>query len=78
MSKEKVKLYRFFYHFNKPMTQKTGEVHWTVHFRDKCHQVKNILCKVQSNTKANKDQPRGVVQGYCTEVIIDKESATIQ
>jgi len=70
--------YRFFYHFNKPMTQKTGEVIWSVHFRQTCYMVKNIQCQVPTNTKTNRIQPRGVVQGFCKEVIIQNDTAIIR
>lgn len=70
--------YRFFYHFNKPLTLKTGEVHWSVHFRQKCYMVKNIQCLVPTNTKTNRTQPRGVVQGFCTDVLIENGTAIIR
>lgn len=70
--------WRFFYHFNKPMTQKTGEVMWSIHFRNKCYFVKDISCMVPTVTKTNKKQPKGVVQGFCKEVLIKESVAIIQ
>lgn len=70
-------MYRFFYHFNKPMTLKKGEVIWSLHFRKKCYFVKNINCLVPTNTKINKTQPKGVVQGFCTDIKLEKDVAII-
>ena len=52
------------------MSQKTGAVMWSVHFRNTCYVVKDIQCFVPIGTKGNKRQPKGVVQGFCKEVVI--------
>lgn len=59
------------------MTKKTGRVVWSVHFRKKCYFVENIHCFVATNTKINRTQPKGVVQGFCTNVIIENNIAII-
>jgi hypothetical protein len=52
-----MKTYRFFYHYRK----QTGGM--TVHFRGVCHPCNNVFCKVTTETKWNKTQPRLVIQG---------------
>lgn len=69
--------YRFFFHFNKPMSQKTGEVIWSLHFRNQCYILRDILCTVPVETKRNKRQPKGVVQGFCQDVIVVDNVAKI-
>jgi hypothetical protein len=69
--------YRFFYHFNKPMTQKTGKVFWSIHYRQTCYYVNNIECLVPTNTKENPRQPKAVVQGFCKEILIQDGTAII-
>ena len=59
------------------MTLKKGEVIWSLHFRKKCYFVKNINCLVPTNTKINKTQPKGVVQGFCTDIKLEKDVAII-
>jgi len=70
--------YRFFYHFNKPATQQSGEVVWSVHFRGRCYLVRSIQCSQPTQTKTNRRQPRGVVQGHCSEVLVRDSVAVIQ
>lgn len=77
VAKDSSMKYRFYYHFNKPMTKKNGDVIWSVHFKQKCYFVKNIVCMVPTATKQNKTQPRGVVRGHCTDVIIKDDIAII-
>ena len=59
------------------MYQKTGEVFWSLHFRNQCFILKDIKCSVETETKPNKRQPKGVVQGFCTDVIVVDEVAKI-
>lgn len=66
-----MKLYRFFYHYNKH----TGGM--TVHFRGTCYPVKNVLCMVEAQSKWNAKQPRLVMQGWAKEVWITKRGVGI-
>jgi len=72
------KTYRFFYHYNKPESRKTGIDKLTLHYRGQCHIVEKIICLVPTETKNNKHQPRIVVQGLTSGVVIDRDVATIK
>lgn len=65
-------LYRFFYHFRKSLNG------MTVHFKGKCVACKNVKCKVACETKWRKTQPYLVMQGFCKEVIVVDDIATIK
>ena len=60
----KYKHYRFFLHYNKPMSASMGVAVWTVHWRGNCFQALNIRCRVPTETHTRKTQPRGVIRGY--------------
>lgn len=66
------KKYRFFFHYNKPMSQRTGEKLWSVHYRGTCYIVKSIDCHVNCNSKVNKTQPYVVMQGFADTVLVTK------
>lgn len=65
------KKYRFFYHFYK---QKGA---MSVHFRNSCTVVDNIVCKTTCETKWKSTQPRLVMQGWAKKVIITKDKIAI-
>ena len=67
-----IKKYRFFYHYRR------SDKKMSVHFRKQCIPVNNIECQVTSETKRNKVQPYLVLQGYCSEVIIEGDKAIIK
>ena len=71
------KRYKFFFHFNKPMSRTTGTVWWTVHFRGTCTQVQHINCQVPVKSKSNKRQPYAVIEGAADYVHIFNDTATI-
>ena len=60
----KYKHYRFFLHYNKPMSASMGVAVWTVHWRGNCFQALNIRCRCHSETHTRKTQPRGVIRGW--------------
>ena len=66
------KTYRFFYHYFK------GKKAMSIHFRDKCSVVDNIICKVPCETKWNERQPMLVMRGFCKNVIINDGVAIIE
>ena len=66
-----MKKYRFFFHYRRS----TGGM--TIHFRGKCYSCKNLECTVPVETKYNKIQPRLVLQGYCTEIVIEYDKIVI-
>lgn len=63
---------RFFFHFRKS----SGEL--TVHWNKQCIPVKDVVCNVPVETKWNKQQPRVVLRGWATEVLIANKIAFIQ
>ncbi len=67
---------RFFYHYNKPLTQQLGIVIWSVHFKNTCYFVKGFTCNVPSESKANKCQPYATMIGFANEVIPIKKLKT--
>ena len=58
------KTYRYFYHYFK------GKRDMSVHFKNKCSVVNDIVCKVPCETKWRKTQPQLVMQGFCKNVEI--------
>lgn len=69
----KNKKYRFFYHYYKQYNE------MSIHFRGNCYRVKDVECEVQCETKWNDHkQPHLVMQGWCSEVIIDKNKGIIK
>lgn len=66
------KKYRFFYHFYK----QKGKM--SIHFRDTCQVVDNVICKAECETKWNKTQPRLVMRGFANNVIIKNGVAYIE
>lgn len=63
--------YRFFYHYYKAK----GKM--SVHFRDTCHVVDDIVCEVPCETKWKPTQPRLIMQGFASNVQIKGGKATI-
>ena len=57
-----MKKYRFFYHFYK----QKGKM--SVHFRNQCYIVDNVVCNVPCETKWRKTQPRLIIQGFCEDI----------
>ena len=66
-----MKQYRFFYHYYKQKRK------MSIHFKNKCMVVDNIICNVPCETKWNKTQPNLVMQGYASEVTIEDNKAII-
>lgn len=64
-------LRRFFYHFRK---QTKG---MTVHYKNQCIAVKNVVCNCPAETKWSDKQPRLVMRGYCNNVKIENDTAYI-
>lgn len=69
--------YRFYYHYNKPASLKDKEPRLSVHFKDKCHIVKKVICGVDCESKINNRQPRVVMQGFAKNVLINNQSEAI-
>lgn len=71
------KKYRFFFHYNKPLSKQKGVQLWSVHYRGVCHFVENITCIPATESKVNKRQPVVVMMGYSSEVQIKHKTAII-
>lgn len=65
-----MRTYKFFYHFNKPLTRQRGKPYMSVHFRGKCYFTPDLICRVPCQTKVNKRQPIMVMEGKCNELHI--------
>lgn len=59
-----MKKYRFFYHYYKQYNE------MSVHFKGKCYRAKNVNCKVPSESKWNKGQPKLVMRGFATNIVV--------
>lgn len=53
----------FWFHYNKPASQKAGCPILTVHAAGVCHLVKAIDCEVPIQTRIRTSQPRCVMVG---------------
>ena len=50
----------------------------SVHFRNKCYRVRDVVCEVPIETKWNKIAPNLVLRGYAEKVTIENDIAIIQ
>ena len=73
---KKNRKYRFFLHYNKPLSKQMKEHTWSVHYRDTCHFVRQIDCRVPTVSKTNERQPYVVMQGMAEHVIVHPEDKT--
>lgn len=63
--------YRFWFHFNKPATQREGKPQISVHYRNRCLIVDNVVCNVPTHGKINeKRQPKFVMRGKTNDLEI--------
>ena len=69
-----MKKYRFFFHYNKPLSKQRGEHIWSVHWRNKCYFVKNIICQPETTSKTNKTQPYVVMRGFTHKVLCNNDA----
>lgn len=72
------KRYRFFLHYNKPLSKQKGEHIWSVHFRNKCYFTPHIDCTVATESKTNSRQPFVVMRGMATEIEILEDKLIIR
>jgi len=70
-------MFRFNFHFNKPLSKRDGKVWWTLHYKNRCLPTQQINCYVKTETKTNKKQPYAVVQGFCEDIVWDNGVANI-
>lgn len=67
----------FFFHYNKPASQRSGRNRISLHHRGVCHIVDNVVVNVPTYGCINKRQPRFVMKGKCREVIIVDDVAVV-
>jgi hypothetical protein len=61
----------FWFHYNKPETQRRGHPVMTVHYRGACHMVRAVSCEVPVATRERTIQPRVVMAGRGSVEIVD-------
>lgn len=67
----------FWFHYNKPQSQKHKQVIWTVHFGGKCLLVNDIICQVPVSSRSRTRQPFAVMAGRCRDVFVQNKIATV-
>jgi hypothetical protein len=67
----------FYFHFNKPATQRAGKVQVSLHYQGTCYILDNIECNVPVRGRVRKTQPRFVMAGKAETVKIKKGVAVI-
>mgnify|MGYP003643430304 CR=1 FL=1 len=67
----------FWFHYNKPASQKAGKPQITVHYKGTCHIVDNIDCFCSTYGVIRKSQPFFVMKGFCWGINIVGSVATI-
>lgn len=72
-----MKKYRFFLHYNKPLSKQKKKHLWSIHYRGSCYFVENIKCNVITESKINNRQPYVVMRGYASKIIIENDTAII-
>jgi hypothetical protein len=76
-----VKRKRFFFHYHKAESRKQGRAMITLHHDKICHLVDGanfrVECPVEGKVNMKK-QPNLVMQGWCSEVKITPEGATVK
>ncbi len=65
-------MYRFYYHYFK------AKKRMSIHFRNTCSVVDNVICNVPCETKWRKTQPNLIMQGFAKDVKIENGIAIIQ
>lgn len=68
---------RFFFHYNKPASQRAGRKLLSLHYRNLCLIVEKIHCLVPCESKVNRRQPFVVMQGFARDVMENGKEATI-
>lgn len=64
-----MKSFAFWFHYNKPETQRRGKVTLSLHYKGQCHLIDNIECFVTVAGRIRKDQPRFVMAGRAHMVL---------
>ncbi len=59
---------KFFYHYNKPSSKKAGKPQISLHFKQTCYIVDNIVVGVPTAGRINKRQPYFVMVGNAATI----------
>ncbi len=63
----------FWYHYNKPASNKAGRPQVTLHYNGQCLIIDHIKCGVPTYSRARNTQPRWVMCGKANDItIIDR------
>jgi len=73
-----MKPFSFFFHYNKPAALKAGRVQVSIHFKNACHIVDNVDCRVPTMGRIKKTQPRFVMSGKASKVTFADGIAVIE
>lgn len=72
-----MKKYRFFLHYNKPLSKQKGKHMWSVHYKGVCYFTEHIDCQPSTESKVNKTQPYVVMRGMSSGIISNNGKITI-
>lgn len=72
-----MKKYKFFFHYNKPLSKLAKTPKLNIHFRDKCIIVDHVNCHTPIQSKHNKRQPFCVMTGYAGECSIKEDGGKL-
>ena len=67
----------FFFHFNKPESAKKGKPQISIHFAGVCHIVDNLQVSVSTYGRIRNKQPRFVMTGYASCLVINGGEAIL-
>ena len=60
----------FFFHFNKPASQRRGRPTISVHWKGACHLVNNVVVGVPTQGRVRDRQPRFVMAGKAKSFVV--------
>jgi hypothetical protein len=68
---------RWFVHYNKPASKRSGRNIMTLHYRDTCYLVDKIKINTPCESHERKSQPRCVIRGWASNVTFNQGEAVI-
>lgn len=68
----------FWFHYNKPASQKKNKPQITVHFDKKCLIVDNVQCSVPTIGRLRNSQPKFVMAGKAKSIEVVNNIAIIK
>jgi len=63
---------RFWFHYNKPLSQQKKQTMLTFHFKGACHFVEDFVVHtaIKPFLRKRKTQPKCVIAGDCSNIVI--------